>query len=353
MLLVEDRKLALDDAVTKFLADAPPSWSSIKVEHLLTHTSGLPREAPGFDAHEQKPVVDVIRSAYGAPLLSEPGVQFLYGSLDYFVLAEIITRVSGRPWADFLRERIFAPLKMTATRATDTHDAPGNRASGYVYRDNELREAPPVLVSRPSGASVSSLADLVKWDAALRTNRPLPRDARSRMWTSAKLASGNPTGYGYGWWTDEFSGHARIRHGGDSSGFRAEYARFPDDRVSVIVLVNGESARPDAIAIEVASRFVDRLSLGRKPVALDHDTLRTYAGRYLISPDNVLTIGIDGGGLSVQSSAGGAQYHLTAESPGTFFISPEENYQFTVWRDVSVLLTIRSGVQELQAKRVQ
>jgi hypothetical protein len=198
----------------------------------------------------------------------------------------------------------------------------------------------------------SSLADLVKWDAALRTQRLLPKEALERMSTPATLSSGNSTRYGFGWWSDELAHHRRVRQGGESSGYRTEYSRFPDDGISVIVLTNGESARTDAIASEVASQYVPKLSLRRGTMSLDRDALRTFAGRYRLAPDNVLTIGVDGEGLSVQSSAGGPQFHLVAESPTTFYISPEESYLFAVWRDVSVQLSIRAGVQELKAKRI-
>ena len=352
LLLASDRKVSLEDPITKFLEDAPPSWKAITVENLLTHTSGLAREAPGFDPHGRQPVIEVIRSAYDTPPVSPPNVQFLYGNLDYFVLAEIITRASGKPWAEFLRERVFMPLHMSATSEATLGESAPNRASGYVFRDNELHPSPPASTSRPSGALASSLADLVKWDAALRAHRLLPKESLERMAAPATLPSGNTTRYGFGWWTDELAHHPRVRHGGESSGYRTEYSRFPDDGISVIVLANGESARPDSIAVQVASQFVPSLSLGRGATSLDRDALTTFAGRYRLAPDNVLTISVDGDGLSVQSSAGGPQFHLVAESPTTFYISPEESYQFTVWRDVSVLLSIRAGVQELKAKRI-
>jgi CubicO group peptidase (beta-lactamase class C family) len=351
MLLEADGKVSLDDSVTKYLEDAPPSWKQITVEQLLTHTSGLAREAPGFDPHGRQSVIEVIRSAYDVPLAAAPNVQFLYGNLDYFVLAEIISRGSGKTWTEFLRERVLAPLKMSATSASP-RESGSDLASGYVFRDNELRPATSAPASRPSGALVSSLADLVKWDAALRAHRLLSKKAVERMTTAATLPSGNSTHYGFGLWSDEVAHHRRVRHGGESPGYRTEHSWFPDDGVSVIVLTNGESARPDAIATDIASQFIPSLSRGRGTVTLDHDALRTFTGRYQLAPNNVLTIGVDGDGLSVQSSAGGPQLHLMAESPTTFYISPEESYQFTVWRDVSVLLTIRAGVQLLKARRI-
>jgi D-alanyl-D-alanine carboxypeptidase len=352
MLLVRDGKIALDDPVSKYIGDAPASWKGITIRHLLAHTAGLRRESPAFEPSQDKPVIELIRAAYGAPLVAKPGDQHVYSNLGYYALAEIIGRASGSHWSDFLRARVFVPLAMTATSETTAADGGARRASGYVRRDDVLREAPALRASRPSGGLLSSLADLVKWDAALKTHELLSSDAQAQMWTPAKLASGAPTSYGLGFRIDAVVGHKRIRHGGDNPGFRAEYTRFPDDGLSVIVLGNGDSLRPDAVAIELADRYIPGLSPQRKPIALDAAALGTYAGRYALAPDNVLTIAVDGDGLSVQSSAGGAQYKMVPDSRDSFFISQDETYLFNVFRGVAVELVIRSGPQELRAKRV-
>ncbi len=352
MLLVEDGKIALDDGVAQHIADVPPAWRPITVRELLTHTSGLRRESPGFDALRTQPVVDLVRNAYDAPLAAKPGEQFLYSNLGYYVLAEILTLESGEHWSDFLHDRIFGPLGMDATRETSVLDIVPNRADGYVYRDGVLHNAPPLIAARPSGGLLSSLSDLVKWDAALRAKRVLAPADQELMWTSGRLASGAETGYGFGFWSDEVAGHRRIRHGGDNPGFRAEYTRFPDADLSVIVLANGDSARPDAMALQIADRYVHGLSPHRKTTRLDAGQLASYAGRYEISPDNVLTIEVDGDGLSVQSSAGGAQYKLVPEARDVFFISQDETYTFEMRNGTAIELAIRAGAQELRARRL-
>ena len=122
MLLVQDGKIAVDDKVSKHLEGTPSTWQEITLRHLLTHTSGLVREAPGFDPYKVQPDIDVIKTAYPLPLQFKPGDKYEYSNLGYFVLAEIIHRVSGKPWGDFLTERVFAPLGMTATRVTSVAD---------------------------------------------------------------------------------------------------------------------------------------------------------------------------------------------------------------------------------------
>ena len=89
VLLVQDRKINLDDKVNKYLAGAPRTWDAITVRHLLTHTSGLIREGPGFDPYKVQPDIDVIRTAYPNALLFKPGEKHEYSNLGYYVLAEL------------------------------------------------------------------------------------------------------------------------------------------------------------------------------------------------------------------------------------------------------------------------
>ena len=118
LLLVQDGKLSLDDKISKFLEGTPDTWREITVQHLLTHTSGIVREAPGFDPLKIQDDAEVIKTAYNLPLRFAPGEKWEYCNVGYFSLAEIIRKVSGKPWSDYLSERLFTPLEMNATRAT-------------------------------------------------------------------------------------------------------------------------------------------------------------------------------------------------------------------------------------------
>jgi len=265
MLLARDGELRLDDPVTAYFEDAPDTWKGITLRQLLSHTSGLVRESPGFDGMKVQSDADVIRKAYEVPLQSAPGEKWAYCNLGYFILAETIHRVSGRPWPQFMTERVFKPLGMTATRTTDTIDIVPHRASGYLFRDNEQHNVGPLLALRPSGAFLSTIADLMKWEAALQGGVVLSKEEQAQMLTPMKLTDGSATEYGLGWTLDDVGGHRRVHHGGSLPGFRAEYSRY-DDSLSVIVLVNADSARTDAIALEVANHYVRGLSPDR-PVA--------------------------------------------------------------------------------------
>ena len=256
MLLAEDGKLSIDDKVSRYLDGTPESWSDITIRHCLTHTSGIIREGPAFEAYKVQPDADVIKSAYGQPLRFKPGEKWEYCNVGYFILAQIITKQSGKYWGDFLNERIFAPLEMKSTRVTSLTDLVMNRAGSYGFRDGRLFNAGELTAVRPSGAFISTVLDLARFDAALYTERPLSAKIRKQMWTPVTLNSGATHPYGFGWEVISRNGHTVVHHGGSLSGFRAEYARYTDDRLSIIVLTNGANATPNSIAKAIADIYL-------------------------------------------------------------------------------------------------
>lgn len=258
MLLVQDGRLALDDPIARIFPNAPDSWRGITVRHFLTHTSGVLREGPAFDPLKVQPDSVVIRSAFDRPLEFPVGSKYQYCNVCYFTLAEIIARVSGKPWDLFLAERVFRPLGMTATRTTTTTALVPHRARGYVWRDSGYVNALEYPALRPSGAFLSTVLDLAKWDAALYGDRVLTKASREAMWTRVRLTDGSLYGYGFGWTLDSLDGHWRVRHGGSLPGFRAEMSRFPNDSLTVIVLTNADGAIPVQIARGVARIYLSR-----------------------------------------------------------------------------------------------
>ena len=150
MLLIEEGRVSLDDKISKFLEGTPDTWKEITVRHLLTHTSGIVREAPGFDPLKIQNDADVIKTAYPLPLRFAPGEKWEYCNVGYFTLAEIIRKVTGKTWGDYLKERLFLPLEMNATRTTSITDIVENRANGYLWRDGKLQNADIYFALRPS-----------------------------------------------------------------------------------------------------------------------------------------------------------------------------------------------------------
>jgi CubicO group peptidase (beta-lactamase class C family) len=258
MLLVQEGRIGLDDPLNKFIDGTPPAWNAIRIRHLLTHTAGLIREAPGFDPLKVQSDADVLRSAYAVPLRFAPGQKWEYSNTGYFALAEIIRKVSGQAWGDYLANRVFTPLGMQSTRTTPTNttEKVARYAQGYVDND-ALRDAPQWVALRPSGAFLSTVRDLAKWDAALRTESILTEPTRRQMWTPVTLNDGVTYPYGFGWMIATVKGHRLIHHPGGMPGFRADIARFVDDGLTIIVLMNLDDVNIDAIVGGLAAVYMD------------------------------------------------------------------------------------------------
>ncbi len=267
MLLVQDGRIAVDDKLGKYLEGTPKTWEAITLRHLLTHTSGLVREAPGFDFARRQPDIDVIKTAYPVALSFAPGEKYEYSNLGYFVLAEVIHQASGKPWEHFLNERVFAPIGMTATRVTSLTEIVPNRASGYAWSAGQLQNEADWPAVRPSGAFLSSAQDLAKWEVALSGDRILKEPAKREMWTPVRLNDGRTFPYGFGWQLDDWPADARaptgvpmIRHGGSMNGFRAGYSRWPSHRLAVIVLTNLSNAPYEGLTANIAIRHAPQLA---------------------------------------------------------------------------------------------
>jgi D-alanyl-D-alanine carboxypeptidase len=260
VLLAQDGKLGLDDQISKYLDGTPEAWKDITVRHLLTHTSGLVEDPPGFEPFKTQPDAELVKLAYPTKLLFEPGEKYSYSNLGYFALGEIIHKLSGKPWSEFLTERVFAPARMTATRTTTTTDIVPQRASGYAWNKDKLEHAENWVAVRPSGAFLSTVLDMAKWDEALYSEAILSSSLREQMWTPVKLNDGTTHQYGLGWNLEPWQGHKRVHHRGGLPGFLSDFERFVDDKLTVIVMINTTSADPGKIALNVAGFYVPALA---------------------------------------------------------------------------------------------
>jgi D-alanyl-D-alanine carboxypeptidase len=338
VLLDADGKVSLDDSIRKYLDDAPEAWQPITIRRVLSHTSGLVREAAGYDALKVQSDVDTIRTAYATPLAFQPGANREYSNLGYFVLAEIITRAAGKPWPQFLQERIFAPLGMTATRTTTIEDLVPHRASAYDYdwADNSFHNTGITLGVRPSGAFISNVLDLAKWDAALYTDKPLSAQQRELMWTPVKLNDGSERAYGFGWVVEKVGKHRHVNHAGTLTSFRSQISRFVDDQVTVIVLTNCGQALPENIALRVAAFYIPDLMPKRKAVKVTAQLLDSYAGRYDAPGGRGRILTRRGDKLALAIAAGKESPEigvLRPESEARFFNEDDTRMTFTFSRE--------------------
>jgi CubicO group peptidase (beta-lactamase class C family) len=169
--------------------------------------------------------------------------------------------VSGRYFGDFLQERVFNPLGMSATRIISEADIIPNRAAGYVLAKGQLKNqewVAPSANSTADGSLYFTILDLARWDAALYTEKVLRESSKREMWTVATLRDGKPNraGYGFGWFVESQYGHRVVEHDGRWQGFDTQISRYSDDGLTVVVLTNLGSADAHLIADKVAATYL-------------------------------------------------------------------------------------------------
>ncbi len=243
LLLAQDGKLSIDDKISQHLTDPPPGWSNITIRHLLTHTSGIRNYTGlnGFELTKHLTQAQFIKAIGAQRMDFAPGEQAKYCNSGYNLLGFIIENVSGKNYWAFLAERIWGPLGMNSSTNRDPVIIVPNRADGYIRKKGALRNRDSDLTDVFSaGAIVSTVGDLAKWNAALDTEKPLNTSSKTQMWTASKLNDGKETQYGFGWRIGQVDGHKNIGHSGSTSGFSASLQRFPDDKLTVIVLCNSD-----------------------------------------------------------------------------------------------------------------
>lgn len=274
MLLVHDHKLSYDDTLTKIFPEFPAYGSGITVGNLLNHTSGLKdyedlyaAQFPGAD--EKK--IPQIHDAQILALMKQqtttdfqPSTQWRYSNTGYAMLAMIVEKVSGKPFAKFLHERIFEPLGMSNTLAYEKgkNEVP-QRAFGYTYKDGKWVENDQSSTSAVlgDGGIYSNLRDLAKWDSALRAHTLLSAAEMQAAYTpvnvpgGAKTEVGDATQYGFGWYLDAYKGRQRTWHTGSTTGFRTVIERFPEEGLTVIILCNRDDLQPKKLVEQVAELY--------------------------------------------------------------------------------------------------
>ncbi|MBA2685561.1 MAG: beta-lactamase family protein [Gemmatimonadaceae bacterium] len=268
MMLVEDGKIALTDSLPKYFPDAPASWRGITVRHLLNHTSGLTDYTsdsvtkPGGQIsyrldYTEAQLVSIIETL---PIEFPPGEKWEYCNTNYVLLGAIIRKASGEFYGDFLQERVFGPLGMAHTRIISERDIIANRASGYELVGGSLVNqewVSPSLNTTADGALYFNVLDLAKWDAALYGEKILHKSSLDQMWTIATLNDGNPnsSNYGFAWFVDSVNGHRVMEHSGSWQGFEAYIARYVDDGIAVVTLMNLGGVDPKPIAHSIAGLY--------------------------------------------------------------------------------------------------
>jgi CubicO group peptidase (beta-lactamase class C family) len=327
LMLVERGQVSLADDVTKYLPDFPTHGKAITVEHLLTHTSGipsytgLPEWLPKMrEDFTPRQIIDLFKDK---PLEFEPGENWSYNNSGYILLGAIIEKVSGKSYEDFVEQQIFKPLGMTRSRYGNNSEIVPGRVEGYDKEDSGYRRAAYLSLTQPyaAGSLMSTVDDLARWDEALLGASLLKPASLDRMFTPVNLRSGKNTSYAYGWAVGEYAGRKLIEHGGDINGFTTDILRVPEARLLVVILSNntGKDTRP--LAFEIAAKALGKAVEDWPVLALDGKAMDEYVGVYRFAGSNpavTRTITQEGGKLFSQRS-GSQKQEITPTAKDEFF----------------------------------
>lgn len=275
MLLVHDGKLRYEDRITDIFPEFPAYGRQITIRNLLNHTSGLKdyedllmkryadRPWQTIPQIDDEGVLALLEEQNGTKFA--PGSKWEYCNGGYEVLANVVRKVSGEAFPDFLRDRIFLPLQMRNTVVFQYgKNEVVNRAYGYT-NDNGVwleTDQSPTSATLGDGAIYSSVDDLIHWDYALRSHTLLSETEFQPAVTPVKIpgqssvsAKDNNEGYGFGWFLDIYRGHQRMWHTGETIGFQTVIERFPASNLSIIVLANRTDLDPKDLADRVADLY--------------------------------------------------------------------------------------------------
>jgi len=339
-LAVQQGKLSPDDSIRKYLPELPDYATAIKVRHLIHHTSGL-RDyntllsiagRRGDEAYDNPTVLRM--TARQRSLNFQPGAEYLYSNTGYTLLAIVVERATGSPFAAFADAHIFRPLGMTASHFhVDASRMVKNRAMAYAPagagRDVQLDT--PSNERAGAGGVFTSVRELLRWDNNFYDGRVGGKPLVETLHATEPLGDGKPSTYAWGLMIGMYRGLKLVEHSGSLGGYRAHLLRFPDQRTSVAALCNMGSINPGGLAREVADlalgprltevKTAPRATTGAgstQPAAAAAGAsgpLTDYPGEYHSDEiDATFTVSIDGDRLMLRRESDAAP---AAFQPGT------------------------------------
>lgn len=307
-LLAQRGALSLDDDIRSHLPELPDLGHRITIRQLIHHTSGIRDQwellaMAGWrldDVITRDHVLQVMRRQ--RELNFEPGTEHLYSNMGYTLLAEIVARVAGKPFPEWVRENVFEPLGMSASHMHDDHEhvVPGR---AYSYRGSAQSGWQNAVLSYANAGATSmftTVGDLARWLRNFETGEVGGAALIEQMRERGVLANGDTLNYAFAIVRGEHRGRTTWSHGGADAGFRSFVLHIPEARLGVVVLSNLASFNPGRLAHQVADVFLDgpavaasepaaperaapgpeRRGQRSEPEALTPERLAAYAGDY-------------------------------------------------------------------------
>jgi CubicO group peptidase (beta-lactamase class C family) len=277
VLLVLDGVLSLEDDVRKWVPELPDYGHTITLHHLMTHTSGLRdwgsvASISGWGreqrSHDHDDVLDILRRQ--TALNFEPGHEYSYSNSGYNLLAIVVARASGMPFAEFSKQRIFDPLGLEHTQWRDDYRriVPG-RSTAYDRTEGGWEINRPIEYVHGNGGILTTVRDLTLWNQALTDGRLGGDEFLRLMHLQGRLDDGSEIVYAGGLRVEEFAGVRAITHTGSTSGYRAFLGRYPEQGLSVAMLCNASDVATGGTGRRIARAYLGPAAREIEPPAFD------------------------------------------------------------------------------------
>jgi CubicO group peptidase (beta-lactamase class C family) len=337
-LLVQQGRLSLADDVRKYIPELPDYNSRITINELIHHTSGVRDWTSvalfsGFDSRFEDRLDndDLLRLiCHQRSLNFPPGTDFRYSSSGYILLTKIIERVSGQSFPAFASQHIFRPLGMEHTSVEDNYaEIVRNRVESYRAIGDHYERWLKHFNIYGDGGIVTTLNDLAKWDKNFYQDRVGEKGLVQMLLTRGRLSNQKEIHYAFGLELDTHNGYRVVKHNGGMLGFNVDMVRFPDEKLTVIVLGNSQDASVTGLAFDVADRLLPAkpasapLANTIVPLTISFDAgeLRKYEGAYAVREfNNRETIKLKNGQLRIEETgeilqpAGPARFMIAGDS---------------------------------------
>ncbi len=340
MILADRGLLSLDDDISQYLSDYPTRGHKITIRHLLSHTSGIKRlhSIKEYWKHirEDVSLQELVNFFKDEPMEFTPGEKYKYCNSGYYLLGQIIEKVSGQSYEQFMQENIFDPLAMTSTTFANNFYKIPYRVRGYHKEGDRYVNAPDMSFTHlhAAGGLITNVDDLAKWDEALYGEKLISKKQLEHMFSPFILNNGESSHFALGWFLGQLKGTKSIYHGGGIYGFISHTIRLPEKRIYVALLSNciNPKANPptDHIAESVAAIVMGDpfKEQKRNAIILSPSELKKYAGVYKLITDReagrVHFIVFMGNRLYFDTGRG-HRYEILPESKTTFFVEGKQS----------------------------
>lgn len=370
-MLVEEGKLSLDDDIRIYLPELQDVGHTVTIRHLVHHTGGY-RDWPktlsvaGWRFDDVISFEQILKFArHQKHLNTAPGTEYNYSNTGYNLLAETVSRVTGKTFREWTDENIFKPLGMTSTHFHDDHTevVKGRAYSYHKGNDGRYYKRVNTLTALGSSSLYTTVEDLAKWERNFIDAKVGGPAVVKRLYQQEKLNNGREISYAFGLVRGNHRGLENWGHGGSWAGVRTNFVRFPQQKLAVALFSNLAGFSAGSMALKVAEIYLED---EMKPVEtadesqtgesynIDPEILPDYEGTYQLAEDLLVDVIREGNNLTAQAT-GQPKFTLRPVAEHTFDIrAVDATLKFAVPEvDKSPYFDLIMNGQERQAMRIE